>query len=51
MKILVISFFISIILLNSISYELEINAGILIGDGFDDITFSISYNLLNRAGI
>ena len=40
-----------LITLNNLSYEVDINAGILIGNGFDDISFSIAYNLLLRAGI
>ena len=35
----------------NLSSEVDINAGILIANGFDDISFSITYNLLSRAGI
>lgn len=40
-----------LIALNNLSSEVDINAGILIANGFDDISFSIVYNLLLRAGI
>ncbi len=49
-KILILLFFL-LLSLNNFSYEVEINAGILIGDGYDDISFSIAYNLLLRSGI
>ena len=50
-NILINIIFLLLLSVNKIESDVVINAGILIGTGFDDITFSIAFNLLNRAGI